>query len=383
MRSNAKNPEPGTSRPTPRRLFLRALLLVGFWTLLGLFFVSEAFVASTIMGRPLSWSQAVWYQLPGWYIWAALAPLVVILGRRVRIERGAWTFGLLFHATASALFSLVHLVTAVALGGLVATLARRAFSFGDVLRFLLETGSHLNLLTYWAILGVSYALDYYRRDQERELRSTVLQARLTEAQLQMLRMELHPHFLFNTLHAISALMHKDVDAADRMLARLGDLLRLTLESSGRQEVSLREELDFLRRYLEIEQARFRERLTVDMRIDPATLDARVPNLVLQPLVENAIRHGIAPRSAPGRVEIYAHRHDSMLELRVQDNGAGMRATGTQREGVGLANTRARLQQLYGASHRFELFNATEGGFVVRLSIPFSLDTRKRGQAAQT
>jgi LytS/YehU family sensor histidine kinase len=298
-----------------------------------------------------------------------------MLGRRVRIERGTWTFAVLFHATASALFSLVHLVTAVALGGIVATLAGRAFSFVDVLRFLLETGSHLNLLTYWAILGVSYALDYYRRDQERELRSTVLQARLAEAQLQMLKMELHPHFLFNTLHAISALMHKDVDAADRMLARLGDLLRLTLENSGKQEVPLREELDFLRRYLEIEQARFRERLTVDMRIDSDVLDARVPNLLLQPLVENAIRHGIAPRSAPGRVEIHAHRHDSTLELRVRDDGAGMRHRNPPREGVGLTNTRARLQQMYGASHRFELFNAVEGGLVVRLSIPFSRDVR--------
>ncbi len=362
---------------SPSQLLVRGLLLVGFWTLLGLFFVSEAFVASAVMGRRLSWSQAVWYQLPGWYIWAALAPLVVILGRRVRIERSTWTFAVLFHATASALFSLVHLVTAVALGGVVASLAGRAFSFVEVLRFLLETGSHLNLLTYWAILGVSYALDYYRRDQERELRSTVLQARLTEAQLQMLKMELHPHFLFNTLNAISALMHKDVDAADRMLARLGDLLRLTLESSGKQEVSLREELNFLRGYLEIEQARFRERLTIDMRIDPATLDACVPNLVLQPLVENAIRHGIAPRSAPGRVEIYAHKENAMLELRVRDNGAGMKAKGPPlREGVGLTNTRARLQQLYGASHRFELSNAMEGGFVVRLSIPFTRVARQ-------
>jgi sensor histidine kinase YesM len=167
-------------------------------------------------------------------------------------------------------------------------------------------------------------------------------------------------------------MRRDVEAAERMITRLSDLLRLTLENVGAQETPLRQELEFLERYLEIEQTRFRDRLQVKMEIEPETLDALVPNLILQPLVENAVRHGIAPRSAPGLIEISARRNENRLELQVGDNGAGIPADKREqiKEGVGLANTRARLEQLYGADYRFELNNRDEGGFVARLIIPF-------------
>ena len=190
----------------------------------------------------------------------------------------------------------------------------------------------------------------------------------------MLRLQLHPHFLFNTLHTISALMHKDLRAADRMLALLGDLLRDSFERVGAQEVSLKQELGFLDRYLEIERTRFRDRLTVTLSVDPETLDAEVPNLLLQPLVENAIRHGLGKRQDAGHIEIVARRNFERLDLRIRDDGPGL-PEGSEtalRAGVGLANTQARLEQLYGSNHRFDLRNRPEGGLEVALEIPFRL-----------
>ena len=183
-------------------------------------------------------------------------------------------------------------------------------------------------------------------------------------------MQLHPHFLFNTLHAISALIHKDVELADRMLARLGDLLRTTLENANLQEVSLQQELDFIEPYLEIEKARLGPRLTVHMNIDPAAAAASVPNLILQPLVENAIRHGIAPRAEAGHIAIDAHRENGCLRLAVHDDGPGLKQPGLVPHGIGLSNTRARLEKLYGANHRFELSAGARGGLHVAITIPF-------------
>jgi LytS/YehU family sensor histidine kinase len=212
---------------------------------------------------------------------------------------------------------------------------------------------------------------YYSRYREGEVRTAQLSAQLAQAQLQALRMQLHPHFLFNTLNAISTLVHKDPEIADRMIARLSDLLRLTLENIGIQEVRLAKELEFLERYLEIERMRFADRLEVRMQIAPETLDARAPYLILQPLVENAIRHGIAPRAARGCVEIGAERRDGKLVLTVKDDGPGMGATGAK-HGVGISSTRARLERLYGAAHRFELENGENGGLIVTMELPFQL-----------
>ncbi len=211
------------------------------------------------------------------------------------------------------------------------------------------------------------------RYRERERAAERLAAGLTEARLQALKMQLQPHFLFNTLNAVSALIPAEAKPARRMVARLGDLLRIALEHEETQEVTLREELAFLEPYLEIEQARLGERLTVVMNIDPEALGARVPHLILQPLVENAIRYGIAPRIEPGRVEISASRgaDDSFLHLEVWNDGPRLdREGGTRtRKGVGLTNIRARLEQLYEGEHRFELENHPEGGVVVRISLP--------------
>jgi LytS/YehU family sensor histidine kinase len=238
------------------------------------------------------------------------------------------------------------------------------------------------LMTYLFLVGLGHALAYRNESERRALDSAHLQTRLIEAQLQSLQRQLHPHFLFNTLNAIAGLMRSDVDAADRMMDRLGDLLRMTLHMSDVQEVPLKAELEMLHKYLDIEQTRFGPRLHVDLDIDPNTLDAMVPNFLLQPLVENAVRHGIAPHSRPGRVRIAALRDDTRLAVHIEDSGDGVpphRLT-LMNQGVGLANTRARLEHLYRSDHAF-VFSNLEEGFRVTVSIPFSIE-REAAQATQ-
>src|SRR5207245_153138 len=194
------------------------------------------------------------------------------------------------------------------------------------------------------IVSVSHTVNYYRKYQERETRASELERSLSQAKLQALQMQLNPHFLFNTLHAISSLVHKDAEAADRMITRLSDLLRYALKSTESEEVPLRQELDFLSGYLEIEQTRFGDRLKVRMDIAPETLDALVPNLLLQPLVENAIRHGIEPRAKPGRIDLRSRCESGQLKLAVRDNGLGLSPGSELREGVGWCNMRARRKE---------------------------------------
>jgi two-component system LytT family sensor kinase len=340
------------------------LLILGFWTLPGLFFVSETYLAFALNGAPITWNQAILFELPGWYIWGLLAPLIAWLAQRVPIARGNLATSLIFHGAASALFSVVQLTLKMALN---TVLAPNALPFAQSQRFLLETGSHLNLLPYWGVLAGVYSFRYYHRAQQREISTAQLEARLTHAQLQALERELRPHFLFNALNTISALIAKDPVGAERMVARLGDLLRVTLARSGRQEIPLAEELELLDRYLDIETTRFAGRLSVQVDIAPETLDARVPSLVLQPLVENAIRHGINQRVAAGRIQLLARLNDEHLHVEILNDGPSLKPQII--EGVGLTNTRARLQQLYGDDHALELSNNRNGGVIVSLRIP--------------
>jgi LytS/YehU family sensor histidine kinase len=242
-----------------------------------------------------------------------------------------------------------------------------------------------NFIVYWLVIWASHALNYYKRYRESELQASRLSAQLAEAQLQALKMQLHPHFLFNTLHSISSLLSRDTEAARRMIARLGDFLRLTLENNGAQEVLLREELDFLKCYLDIEGIRFYDRLTVRLEIEPQTLSARVPNLILQPIVENAIRHGIAPRSVPGLIEIKSAREGERLRLEVRDDGPGLPlevgSGRLGRRGIGLSNTQNRLRQLYGQDASLEMANDARGGLCVTLEIPFHHEDASRYNAA--
>jgi LytS/YehU family sensor histidine kinase len=227
------------------------------------------------------------------------------------------------------------------------------------------------MMTYWAIAGLSHAVLYYRESRDRELRTSQLETKLIEAQMTALQRQLQPHFLFNTLHAISALMHRDVEAADRTLMRLSDLLRMTLDTVGHQQIALKAELDFLAKYLEIEQTRFADRLAVRFLIEPETLDTRVPTFLLQPLVENAIKHGISRKAGPGQVVISARRDHDKLRLEVRDDGVGLSETALTalQKGIGVSTTRARLQHQFGADFRFE-FHRLEQGLAVVVAVPW-------------
>lgn len=350
---------------------MRALLLVLWWTFVGVFFGSQAGLTYFYAQGKAPWWLVFKINLSEWYVWAALTPVVMWLARRFPIERGRWWKGVLVLLPACFVLVMVKLMADGWVRENILGLPRMETRPSNI---------HPNFLTFWAIVAATQAFGYYRKYRERELRASQLEARLAEARLESLRMQLHPHFLFNTLNTISALVHEDPEAADRMIAALSDLLRQTLSTTGAQEIPLRQELEFLKHYLEIQQMRFGDRLTYFEEVEPETLDAAVPAMLLQPLVENAIRHGIAPRAAPGRVELRARRAGEKLELTVRDDGTGLPAD--FREGLGLANTRARLGQLYGAAHGFEMRNAGGGGVEVRIEIPFRL-LRENGENAQS
>ena len=308
-----------------------------------------------------------------WYAWAVLVPGMLWMARRYRFGRHTWKRAAAMHVGGVVVFTLAHAVLWVTCRVLIMeAFAGREVSWWTYFQELFFKNFDWEMMTYWAVIGLSHALDFHRESQERELTAAQLRTRLAEANLQALQRQLHPHFLFNTLNTISALMHRDTEAADAMLERLGDLLRLTLDRVGTQHVSLKDELDFLRKYLEIEKTRFGERLQVHIEVDLDTLDAAVPNLVLQPLVENALRHGIGPKIGGGRVDIIARRDGQDLWLEVRDNGVGLTSDAFHK-GVGLTNTRSRLEHLYGDRYRFECHTPPGGGLLVTVIIPFSAE----------
>jgi two-component system LytT family sensor kinase len=311
-----------------------------------------------------------------WYAWAVLVPGILWLARRYRFGRHTWRRAAAVHVVGVIVFTVAHAALTVTCRLLIMkALAGRDVSWWTYFQELFFLNFDWEMMTYWAVVFLSHALDFHRESQERELTSAQLRTRLAEAQLQALQRQLHPHFLFNTLNTISALMHRDTDAADAMLERLSDLLRLTLDRVGTQQVSLKDELDFLRKYLEIERTRFGDRLQVHIDVESDTLDAAVPNLLLQPLVENALRHGIGPKIGGGRIDVCARHEGGNLWLEVRDNGVGLPQDQMVafHTGVGLTNTRERLEHLYGDRHRFECRTPTGGGLAITIVIPFAPD----------
>jgi two-component system LytT family sensor kinase len=279
------------------------------------------------------------------------------------------------HGLAVIVFIFTHAALATACRVVVMGMAGRETAWSQKFQELFFLNFDWEMMTYWAVIGLSHALDYHRESQERALTSAQLETRLAEAQLQALQRQLHPHFLFNALHTISALIHRDADAADAMLARLSDLLRITLDRIGTQQVTLEEELDFVQKYLDIEHARFGDRLHITVDVEPVTLDASVPNLLLQPLVENAVRHGITQKVAGGQIDIIARREGDELRLIVRDNGYGVLADKLDafNTGLGLTNTRSRLEHLYGRRHTCAFRTPPGGGLEVSVVIPFVVD----------
>jgi len=346
-------------------------LYFAVWTIIGLAFAGQLYLTQAEIGHPVDWRFALSRNLIDWYVFAVLALPVIWLANRIPLELGDWRRRLTIHLVASIIFSIVWMMLRALLAAAVESTAEPTpVGFWTAFTYALVATFFFNVLIYWVVVSVAHTIRFYRRDREREVRTAELEARLARARLQALQMQLNPHFLFNTLHAISSLMHTDVEAADRMLIRLSDLLRYALESTEEHEVPLHRELDFLERYIEIEQTRFGDRLTVEKNIAPDTLDALLPNLLLQPIIENAIQPGIEPHARRGRIVLQSAREGNALKLEIRDNGDGLPNGPRPQEGVGLSNSRARLQQLYGDQSQFHLANAPEGGLAVTVVVPW-------------
>jgi LytS/YehU family sensor histidine kinase len=289
-----------------------------------------------------------------------------MLARRFPVVRQRLVGRVLLHVAAGLAWSAVAMVAIQWVSTTLVGLPRRTLSPVEL---------HTSLLTYAVLVGLTQAADYYRRYRDREITASRLEAQLATARLDLLRMQLNPHFLFNALHDISQLMHEDVERAERMVEDLSELLRLSLRHVGQAEVPLSEEVGFLRRYLQLEQMRFQDRLETHVDVTPEALDARVPYLILQPLVENAVRHGVGPRIERGRVEVRGRADGEALVLEVYDDGPGIGSPqAKEREGIGLRNTRERLHESYGPAHRFEMTDLADGGLCVRLELPLRRGT---------
>jgi two-component system LytT family sensor kinase len=371
-------------RTVGRRLWVRLLLVWLIWSFIGLAFTCQLYFGALRSEQPMPFARAAFTQFTFAYLWALATPLVLWLAARFQLERNNWKRQLLIHF----LFSLILVVVVSSAHQIMGYLNHgrpqgRPYRFANTLSSISWNASE-NFAIYGLIVLLCHAFGYYSRYRKGELKTTQLESLLAQAQLQSLKMQLHPHFLFNTLHSISALLNSDVEAARRMIVRLGDFLRMTLDNVGTQEVTVEQEMNFLKGYLEIERIRFQDRLTVKVEVEPQALDVKVPNLILQPIVENAIRHGIAPRSTPGLLEINVKRENGMLRIQVRDNGPGLPVNHSSiklfKGGLGLANTRARLDHLYGAAHRFELENNPAGGLTVTLEVPS--DTNGRASSVQ-
>ncbi|MBI2682388.1 MAG: histidine kinase [Acidobacteriales bacterium] len=299
--------------------------------------------------------------------WGLTAPIILKLGFRFPLDGADRWRNLFRHFLFYLVFSLVHALYRTAVSPYL--MPSDTDSKWMMFKVYLTLTANGNLWMYVPLLGASQLMRAFQRVRAREVQAEQLKTELAHSELHALKAQLHPHFLFNTLHSISALIRTNPRSADRMIMRLSDLLRASLDKGGIQEVSLKEELEFLDNYLQIEQVRFQDRLQVRMKIDPEMLDAQVPYLFLQPLAENAIRHGIAQRMEGGQVTVTAARNGDRLCITLEDNGPGLGPKGAV-GGIGVANTRARLERLYGAQQSLSIENRREGGVRAKICIPF-------------
>ncbi|HEY8561112.1 MAG TPA: histidine kinase [Pyrinomonadaceae bacterium] len=362
-----------TEEPLIKRKWVKWLTIWAIWTLFGFFFTSQLALQNQLSRNPVPFWQILTWQMVSGYIWFAMSPLLLWLAQKFPFEADKWKTSILVHIGASVAIPFFQLaIDTFLLTRLGYPPGRQFPSFLAAYQYFIYINLHLSILIYWGVVGIKSAYSYYQKYRERELVTSKLEARLAQSRLQVLKGQLQPHFLFNTLNAISELIYTDREAAERMIGDLSDLLRLSFEKLEVQEISLKQELEFLKKYLEIEQMRFQDRLKVEMEISPDTLDACVPNMILQPLVENAIKHGIAPRSTGGKIRIGAARQNGNLKLHVADDGIGVPFDDLENvsEGVGLSNTRRRLKHLYGDRQKFELKTAAASGLLVNLTIPF-------------
>lgn len=352
-----------------RRVTVQQVLLVfAAWTFLAAFSSAQTAVYLISRGQRVVWGDMLPGRFADWYTCALFTPLFFWLGRRYPIDRRSWRTALPLTLAVTSVCVVLKYLLLVPLEHLFGLNPNGTF-VGELARnFASES------MAFWAVIGIIHAFEFNRRYQEREVAAADLRVRLSEAQLEALRSQIHPHFLFNTLHSISTLMHRDVEAADSMLTRLSDLLRLTLKHRGENEIALRDELALADHYLAIMKVRFGDRLVVTQRIDPETLGTMVPQFILQPLLENALHHGVAVTSGPANVEIAANRQGQKLAIAVTDSGNGVApAPRAERHGMGLSNTRLRLEQLYGGDQSLVLERIPDRGTRISIELPWHVE----------
>ncbi len=359
----------------------------GVATVLSLFSFLQAYRLTLLTSKPgmtVEAGKLMVLNLALWYVPALLIPAIVWAARRYPFDTGHKVKAVVAHSVGALTFAGVHFIGMMSVRFLLSADGGKypSVPWSQFFQRRLLEQLDWSLMVYAVVVGVSHAIAFYHESQERKLKSAQLETRLVEARLKTLEAELHPHFLFNTLHAISTLVHRDPEAADRMISRLSDLLSITFDRTGEPKVTLKEEIDFLQKYLDIEQTRFQDRLTVSVTVDPEGLDGEVPRMILQPLVENAIKHGIAGRNGGNQIHISAGREGDRLWMQVRDNGVGLQVGTLKalRTGVGLSNTRARLDCLYGRLYRLE-FTDKHGGLSVLIEIPFQRVTTAGQPAA--
>ncbi len=377
---------PGPSSPSDRPKLAERLaswrpswrtvgVVLGIATVFGILAAIQGNYLAARMGREVDFWRSLKAWLPDYYLWAALSPFVLALGRRWPLVRARWLPNLARHLLLGAGFALTELllscwIVAMLVSGLPPA---DVTGFWDWYLRVIGVYGVWGLAIYMLILGAGQAYDLYQRLQEQEVAAAELETRLARAQLRALKMQLHPHFLFNALHSVGVLIRKESGGeALEMITGLGDLLRHSLDTMDRQEVSLREELEFLQQYLDIEQVRFGDRLHVEFDVDPRAYDAAVPNMLLQPLVENAVRHAVSRNAGPREVVVEAEREAGVLRIRVLDDGPGLPSSWSieDDQGVGLRNVRERLAKLYGAAGRLDVRARDTGGVEARVRLPF-------------
>lgn len=339
------------------------------WTLAALFFASSFILQNQISSHPIEAWRALAVQLASSYGWFVLMPPILWLANHFPLDRrGNLARNITVNLIGGVLIVLIHVAWDAFSQPYLNFRNRRFDTFFSAFAFQFYLNFHWSCFIYLQINGITYGVRYYNKFRAGELRSSQLEARLAQTRLKVLQMQLHPHFLFNTHNAIAELIHKDPATAEKMVENLSDLLRMSLNKLKVEEVSLQQELEFLNKYLEIEQIRFQDRLRIVKDIAPDTLDAAVPNMILQPIIENAVKHGIAPLIEGGTIEISTNRKNGSLHLHISDNGVGI--SGKIVEGIGISNTRSRLKQLYDDAHKISIESNNGRGMSVELFIPY-------------
>jgi two-component sensor histidine kinase len=347
------------------RRYRTAMVVVAAWVVLMLAFAVPEYFLSRYLGEPETWQRALLGVAPHYVLWAMLGVFIAGAARRWPIERPRLASRVVLHLFLSfAFYGIDGLVSFAVLPAILRDPQLTPFT----LRALLIRGFYDDFLLYWGIVGVVHLAVYHRNLMAETSRRVQLERAFAAVQLSALRSQIQPHFLFNTLNSISELVHVDARAAERMTGALADLLRGTLELGDRDEIPLRDELQLLELYLAIQQVRFSDSITVERDLDPAALPALVPPLLLQPLVENAFRHGLARRRQQGRLVIRTRRDGDRLQLEVRDNGSGL--PDEVHEGVGLRNSRVRLEQLHGSAASLRLDEPEDGGTRVVVEMPY-------------